>query len=233
MNEFKSVLAPLFESPTIKPTFDYVHIILSLFLFGENTEGIGRYRLQKELQIGAGTVKSLFNKLKETINFIIVPSEGELNAGELKRRGHVLTKKGFEFLAKVKKKIPLLKKANLEYLKDIIIKQEYVNSYYCLVKKASTKISDGVEQRDAAIKVNGSGATCLVYDGVNLFFPTKTEFKDDEDNTKINPKTLNYFKTKIEDANVKFEPNDVIIIGSGENLQTARLATLNAALTLF
>ena len=232
MNEL-SELDPLFESPTIKPTFDYVHIILSLFLFSENAEGIGRYRLQKELQIGAGTVKSLFNKLKEVTKFIIVPSEGELNIGELKRRGHVLTQKGFEFLAKVKRKIPLLNKADLEYLKDIIIKQEYINSYFCLVKKASTKLSDGVEQRDAAIKVNGSGATCLVYDGVNLFFPTKTAFKDDNDNKKINPKTLNYFKSEIEDAKIKIEKNDVIIIGSGDNIQKARLATLNAALTLF
>ena len=228
-----SELEPLFESPTIKPTFDYVHVLLSLFLFGENIEGIGRYRLQKELQIGAGTVKSLFNKLKNVTKFIIVPSEGELKAGELQRRGHVLTQKGFEFLAKVKMKILLLKKADLEYLKDIIIKQEYVNSYFCLVKKASTKLSDGVEQRDAAIKVNGSGATCLVYDGVNLFFPTKTKSKDEKDNTKINPKTLNYFKSEIEAAKVKIEKNDVIIIGSGDNYQKARLATLNAALTLF
>ncbi len=136
-------------------------------------------------------------------------------------------------LAKVKRKIPLIKKADLEYLKDIVIKQEYINSYFCLVKKASTKLSDGVEQRDAAIKVNGSGATCLVYDGVNLFFPTKKPFRDDNDNTKINPKILNYFKSEIEDANVKIEKNDVIIIGSGENYQRARLATLNAALTLF
>jgi len=228
-----SELDPLFESPTIKPTFDYVHVILSLFLFGENIEGIGRYRLQKELQIGAGTVKSLFNKLKNVTKFIIVPSEGELKAGELQRRGHVLTQKGFEFLAKVKKKILLLKKADLEYLKDIIIRQEYVNSYFCLVKKASTKLGDGVEQRDAAIKVNGSGATCLVYDGINLFFPTKTKSKDDKDSTKINPKTLNYFKAEIEAAKVKIENNDVIIIGSGDNDQNARLATVNAALTLF
>ncbi len=231
MNEL-SELDPLFESPTIKPTFDYVHVVLSLFLFGENTEGIGRYRLKKELNIGAGTVKSLFNKLKKVTKFIIVPSEGELKAGELQRRGHVLTKKGLEFLAKVKKKIPLLKEADLEYLKDIIIKQKDVNSFFCLVKKASAKLSYGVEQRDAAIKVNGSGATCLVYDGANLFFPTKTAIKDDNDNTKVNPKTLNYFKSEIEDGKVKIEKNDVIIIGSGDNEPKARLATLNAALTL-
>ena len=232
MNELKE-LRPLFASPTIKPTFDYVHVILSLFLFGEHIEGIGRYRLQRELQIGTGTVKSLFNKLKDTINFIIVPSEGKLNAGELQRRGHVLTQKGLKFLTRIKKKIPLLKKANLDYLKDIIIKQEQLNSYFCLVKNASTMINDGVDQRDAAIKVNGSGATCLVYDGVNLLFPTKKVFSSEEDITKINTATLNYFMSEIEEARSKIEKNDVIIIGSGENFQTARLATLNAALTLF
>ena len=228
-----SELDALFESPTIKPTFDYVHVLLSLFLFGENLEGIGRYRLQKELQIGAGTVKSLFNKLKKVTKFIIVPSEGELKAGELQRRGHVLTKKGLEFLEKVKKKIPLLKKADLEYLKDIIIKQKDVKSFFCLVKKTSAKLSYGVEQRDAAIKVNGSGATCLVYDGTNLFFPTKTGIKDDKDSFKINPNTLKYFKSEIEEASFKIEKGDVIIIGSGEDYKKARLATLNAALTLY
>ena len=171
--------------------------------------------------------------MKDIINFIIVPSEGELNAGELQRRGHVLTQKGLKFLTKIKKKIPLLKKANLDYLKDIIIKQEQLNSYFCLVKNASTMINDGVDQRDAAIKVNGSGATCLVYDGVNLLFPTKKVFSSEEDITKINTATLNYFMSEIEEARSKIEKNDVIIIGSGENFQTARLATLNAALTIF
>jgi hypothetical protein len=229
MNEL-SELYPLFESPTIKPTFDYVHVVLSLFLFSENTEGIGRYRLQKELQIGAGTIKSLFVKLKEVVNFIIIPSEGELNIDKLQRRGHVLTQKGFEFLTKVKRKIPLLKKADLEYLKEIIIKQEYANSYFCLVKKASTKLSYGVEQRDAAIKINGSGATCLIYNGKDVYFPSK--LSDINDKEKINQTTFKYFKSQVEDANVKFEPNDVIIIGSGDTYQKARLATLSAALTL-
>jgi len=95
-----SELKPLFESLTIKPTFDYVHIILSLFIFGENPAGIGRYRLKDELQIGSGTAKSLVKKLKDVSAFIVVPDEGE-------RKGHVLTAKGHKFFAKIKKKIPL------------------------------------------------------------------------------------------------------------------------------
>ena len=221
-----SELKPLFESLTIRPTFDYVHIILSLFIFGENPTGIGRYRLKDELQIGSGTVKSLVKKLKDVSEFIVVPDKGE-------RMGHVLTEKGHEFLVKVKKKIPLLEKANLTFLKDIIIEPENINLYFCLVKDATKKIKDGIEQRDAAIKVNGFGATCLVYNGKDIIFPSKLGNNSSDEQRKINQKTLKYFTSKIEKAKVLFEKDDVIIIGLGKNLQTSRLAALNAALTLF
>jgi hypothetical protein len=116
-------------------------------------------------------------------------------------------------------------------LKEIIIEDKNVNTYICLVKNAINDIKDGIEQRDAAIKINGSGATCLIYNGKDLYFPSKLNNINEKE--KIHQKTLNYFKNKLEDANVKFEPNDVIIIGSGVDPQTSRLATLNAALTLF
>ena len=224
-------IEPLFESRTIKPTFDYVHVLLALFIFGENLDGIGRYRLETELQIGSGTAKSLFRKLKDNIDFITVPVEDKGRYTKSQRKGHVLTEKGHKFLNKIKKRIPLLERADLVFLKDIIIEAENVNPYFCLVKNAVKKIKDGIEQRDAAIKINGSGATCLIYDGTDLYFPTKVQSINERE--KIQQKTLNYFKNKIKDANVTFEANDVIIIGSGKNPQTSRLATLNAALTLF
>ena len=226
-----SELEPLFESRTIKPTFEYVHVLLSLFIFGENSEGIGRYRLREELQIGSGTAKSLFKKLKDVSNFIMVPSREMGSNSEIQRRGHVLTEKGYKFLTKIKKKIPLLEKANLKFLREIIIELENANPYFCLVKNAATNIKNGIEQRDAAIKINGSGATCLIYNGKEIYFPSKLNNLDERE--KVNQDTFNYFKTQMDEANVKLEPNDVIIIGSGDNPQKSRLATLNAALTLF
>ena len=79
-------LDALFESSTIKPSFEEVHVILSLFIFDENREGIGRYRLQKELLVSEGTAKSLIKKLNEKTRFLTVTDKG-------KRKGHVLTKK--------------------------------------------------------------------------------------------------------------------------------------------
>ena len=88
-------LENLFASPTIKPTFEIVHVILALFIFDENQEGIGRYRLEKELLIGSGTAKSLIKKLNKIAEFITTKDQNI-------RKGHVLTRKGLTFLKMIK-----------------------------------------------------------------------------------------------------------------------------------
>jgi len=216
-------LDSLFESLTIKPSFEKVHVILALFIFDENPEGIGRYRLQKELMIGEGTAKSLIKKLNEKKKFVAV-------VVETKRKGHVLTEVGLKYLGKIKGIIPIIQRGDSSVLKDIIIESEETSVYFCLVKNASQKITDGINQRDAAIKVNGSGATCLVYDGNNLIFPSKS-YSGDNDSI-INEEVYKYFESQLSEKKVKLENNDVIAIGSGDSPQKARIATLNAALTL-
>ena len=218
-------LEELFESETIKPTYDYVHIILALFIFEENPNGIGRYRLKEELLIGSGTAKSLIKKLNEKLNFISV-----LN-GNI-RKGHVLTENGLKFLNKVKKKIPFLKKGDISILKDIIIESENIRVYFCQIKNAGDKLTKGIEQRDAAIKVGGIGATCLVYDGKNIIYPVN--YISDTEKTKmtINKQPYKYFNEEIMKSDSKLEKSDVIIIGLGNKLERARIAALNAALTL-
>ncbi|MHA2036481.1 MAG: DUF4443 domain-containing protein [Promethearchaeota archaeon] len=216
-------LEALFESSTIKPSFEEVHVILSLFIFDENREGIGRYRLQKELLVGEGTAKSLIKKLNEKTRFIIVTERG-------KRKGHVLTEKGNKFLEEVKKKIVLLKEGDLSLLRSIIIESPNINPYFCLIKNAAENISNGIEQRDAAIKVGGSGATCLIYNGESLVFPSR--LSSDNSFNIIKDDILNYFTDKISKQKSNLEKNDVIIIGLGENTQKSRLAALNSALTL-
>jgi len=243
-------LNKLYISDTIKPTFQDVHVILALYIFAENLNGIGRYRLKEELLIGSGTAKSLITRLNERLSFISV-----LN-GNI-RKGHVLTESGLKFLNKVKKKIPLITKGDLSILKDIIIETESANIYFCQIKNASDKITNGIEQRDAAIKVGGMGATCLVYDGKNLIYPLS--FVTDVNNSKtlISKRILDYFIEEINKTNSNLEKKDIIIIGLG-NIESeynrlkirinnkeelmkkavinagrrARLSALNAALTL-
>ncbi len=219
-------LDTLFQSPTIKPSFTKAHVILALFIFEENRQGIGRYRLQKELLVGSGTARSLIKKLNITINFITVLTD------ENKRKGHILTKVGLNFLKKIKQKIPLIEAGDPSELKDIIIKPEGHNPYFCLVRDSSDKIYKGIEQRDAAIKIGGVGATCLLYNGKNLIFPLQTLSENEKDPMKVENNTFKYIDTLFTKKDAQLEENDVVIIGLGDSPEKARLAALNAALTI-
>ena len=214
-------IEPVFYSTTIKPSFERVHVILALFIFGDNKEGIGRYRLQKELLIGSGTARSLIKKLKKEVKFITLLSE---------EKGHILEKKGIEYLDKIKKKIPLIETGDSMILKDIIVSPEDNYSYFCLVKSAVNKISNGIEQRDAAIKIGGIGATCLLFNGDYLIFPSQN--LDFNEEMKVENNIFEYIHNLIKIKKAQLEENDVIIIGLGENPENARLAALNAALTI-
>jgi hypothetical protein len=220
-------LDELYKSETIKPTFDYVHILLALIIFGKNEgKGLGRYRLKNELLIGPGTARSLISKLNENIEFIKVLNE------ENKRKGHILTERGEQFLNEVKEQLPVIKHGNIEYLKDLIVQAETVNIYLILVRDAAKRLGTGIEQRDAAIKVDGLGATCLIYDGGKFHYPYKAG--QDTQNKKIYVKQeiQEYLKKEVLDEEQRFMEYDVIILGLGDNNKKARLAALNAALTL-
>jgi len=224
----------LFESSTIKPTFERVHIILALLIFGENREGIGRYRLKEELLIGSGTARSLITKLRNA-GFIDVPEFSHKKGSENLRRGHVLTVKGLRYLEKINEYIPFVREGDLSKLKEIIIESEGINPYICQVKDRANKITNGIDQRDAAIKIDGNGATCLIFNGEAIVFPQKSISNTNKDHWKISDKVSDYFiklKNERNNKGIVLEKNDVIIIGLGNSVQKARLAALNAALTL-
>jgi hypothetical protein len=219
-------LDPLWRSPTIKPSYELVHVILALFLFEENKEGIGRYRLQKELSIGSGTAKSLIKKLNESLNFIKVLTEDNVI------KGHILTDIGLEFVKKIRHKFPLIEIGDSSVIRDIVIKSEGKISYFCFVRNAIDKITYGVEQRDAAIKIGGDGATCLLYNGENLIFPSYSLSEADKEEIAVADNVFEYITSVIQNKGSQIKKNDVIIIGLGDNLENARLAAINAALTL-
>ena len=225
-------LDAMFESDTIKPTFNHAHILLSLLIFEKHPQGIGRYRLKEELLIGMGTARSLITRLKDKVDYIKVSGGKEQNNPPKNRMGHILTEKGMEYLERLKQKVPLLEKGDLNVLKEIIIDAEKNFPYICVVKQGESKIKYGMEQRDAAIKVNGSGATCLVFNGINFIFPASTNVNNQDQMEKANKNITDYFKNLILSANSTLERGDVFIIGLGDNPNKARLASLNAALTL-
>lgn len=225
LNEFDDLFNDLFKSETIKPTFEPVHILLALLLFEDHPNGLGRYKLKEELLIGSGTARSLINKLRKKINFLTIPDESQ-------RTGHVLTENGKNFLNTFKASIPLLVKGDINAIKNIVIESENQNAYLCFVRNAGTKITNGIAQRDAAIKVDGSGATCLIYDGNRFSFPSLSVSEEDKDKMSVDEQVQGYMDEIAKNHDIKLEKDDVIIIGLAEKEERARLAALNSALTL-
>ena len=66
-------------------------------------------------------------------------------------------------------------------------------------------------QRDAAIKVNGLGATCLVYDGNEFSFKLGPISHSDRNQMKIKDNIQKYIKDQIYNVNLNLEKNDVVI----------------------
>jgi len=198
-------LQSLLSSPTITARFGYVHVILALFAFAEKFNGIGRYALGKMLNIGEGMSRSIVTKLQE--KNIITPKS--------KRKGHVLTPEGMLLFQKIQHHIFYCGPAP-DSCKKIIVRGQ---PYLCFVRKGVDRVGLGIEVRDAAIKVGGYGATCLVMQQEKLRFP--------HDDTRLD--------SEIQDGFLKLEllkDGDVIIIGAGETEAIARLAALNAALSI-
>lgn len=199
-------LPKIFESETIKPSFKMVHVITALIIFNdeENADGIGRYRLKKELNLSEGKVKSLLGRLKG-LNLI------ETNS---RVKGHVITEKGQEIVKELEKSITIPKIPEFDY-SDVSIGE---NGYYCVVKQSAERITSGMAQRDEAIIIGASGATCLIFNGNEFRFP------NDSENIQTGISA-----SKIDE---RLENNDVLVIGTGDTSYLARLGTLAASLSL-
>ncbi len=101
-----------------------------------------------------------------------------------------------------------------------------------MIRDSIDRITNGIEQRDAAIKIGGIGATCLFYDGKDLIFPSSSLSKNSSGQTVVRDSVFEYISSIIQKRGFQLKENDVIIIGIGKSPENARLAALNAALTL-
>ena len=125
------------------------------------------------------------------------------------RGGHFLTRKGKNVVGN----FPTYVTVNV---RGITVGEVNVGT---LVRNAAKKIRYGVEQRDEAIKAGAQGATVLIFKNGKFGFP--------DNFIKIDKKTS--------DALVKlFKPKDgdVLVIGTGEDVEKARAGARAAALSL-
>lgn len=183
-------------------SFDMVHVLVTLQLIQERGH-VSRHTLCKKLDLGEGTVKTLVKHLK--IYDLI----------ETDKTGTRISTKGSKLLSELLLSIP----AEMSISTCSVALGKF--NYAILIKQMSYVIRSGIEQRDAAIKMNALGATTLVYKDDKFMIPN-TNFNALHREQKLH--------TLLVDS-LKPEEGDVLIIGS-DNIseRAAEFAAKSAAL---
>lgn len=208
MTGLKELTAEITKSATIQPSFKPLHFILALIIFDEKKMGIGRYKLKKDLDLTEGQVKSLLERMKK-MGLI------EINS---RKSGHIISQEGTKLIIELSKLLTSPKPPLFKY-EDLTVGEI---AYFSVVFDSSELLAqrDVLAQRDAAKFIGGTGATSLIYKNGKFIYPSDTgKFYPN-----ITPKDL--------EISPPIKENDVLVIGTGEKENIARLATLAAALTL-
>jgi len=156
-----------------------------------------------ELGLGEGSIKTLIKHLKME-NLILTT-----------QKGTTMTEKGTKLFEKISQYIC----AETQVPKSSISIAKY--NYAVLLRNLKFAIKQGVEQRDAAIKIGARGATTLLYKRGKFLMPD-SRFNALEEEKGIE---------KLLKDNLKPKDGDVIIIGSDDHSYiTAELASKVAAI---
>ncbi len=189
-------------APSRVLSFNSAHVFKTLQLI--DREGyVSRLLLINELQLGEGSIKTLIKHLKME-KLIITTNKGTT----MSERGRKIYEEMSRFIC-----------AETQIPRSSI--SVSVFNYAVLLKFVKYAIRQGVEQRDAAIKMGAKGATTLVYkDGKFMIPGTKYNALRDE---KALEKLLKDKLNPVDD--------DIIIIGSDDSsIVLSELAAKSAAL---
>ncbi len=203
ISSLSKLLKRLFETKTITPSYKIPHILFCIMLIGKKSNGIGRYKIRNEMNLGEGSTKTLLNRLKD---------ENIIKVDKNRQKGHIITKIGKKIFHDLEKLISFPQELVNEENKFVVGKI----AYYSIVDQEYIKNNLGfsIDQRDEAIKIGGTGATCLTFDGTNKF-----EFSDGVSIT-----------LPIEQE--QLIKGDILIIGGGSSKGDAILATYAAAISI-
>lgn len=180
------------------------HLLAAFYTFCQSPSPIGRYQLGSDLELGGGSIRSLIRFLRE--RRLIEP---------VHRQGHQLSPEGKRHCDKLNQiLIKLMELPQSSYTVDVF-------NLGCHLHHMAHHITNGVEQRDAAIQAGATGATTLIQtsDPNQLIMPTSYEVKKQDVYQLIKAFDLH--------------EGDIIIIGSGPTLISAKLGALAAAISVF
>ena len=192
----------IIDTPQYGPMFRFTdaNVYWALYVLSDGKR-MGRKRLSEEIGVGEGSMRRILETLRqwEMIN--------------IKQTGITITRSGLGFLAEIPIKVV-----------DLDLKDAIVGTYgqAVVVYGVGKKIENGMQQRDAGIKVGATGCTTLVIrDGVLMIPP---DWNMDKEKPELAAKIRE--ETKITE-------DDAIIVGSAYDQHTAVVAALTAAFELF
>ena len=191
----------IIESPQYGPMFRFTdaNVYWALHILSSGKR-MGRKRLADEIGVGEGSMRRILETLREWEMI------------QIKQSGITITRSGLGFLSEIPLKVI-----------DVDLGDSIVGDYSqsVLVFNVADKIQNGMQQRDAGIRVGATGCTTLVIRDGNLIIPP--DWNMDVERPEI---AKNVRATSITDK-------DAIIVGSGNDQRTAMMAALTAAFELF
>ncbi len=191
----------IIESPQYGPMFRFtdanVYWALHVLSGGKR---LGRKRLAEEIGVGEGSMRRIIETLREW------------DMIQIKQTGITITRSGLGFLDEIPIRVIDIS------LGDSVL-GEYSQSV--LVYGVADKIQNGMQQRDAGIRVGATGCTTVVIRDGKLIIPP--DWNIDVERPEI-AKSIR--ATGMTDK-------DVVIVGSGNEQRVAMMAALTAAFELF
>lgn len=192
----------IIDEPQFGPMFRFndANVYWALHVLSSGRR-IGRKKLAEEIGVGEGSMRRIIDTLKEW-DFILI-----------KQTGITITKTGQAFLQQMPIKVL-----------DIQLEGSVVGRYQqaILVLGCADKVVNGMEQRDAGIKVGADGCTTLVIRDGKLMVPP--DWNMDEENPEM------AYKIRKESGMTQ---SDALIIGGADTKTAAIEAAVSAALQLF
>lgn len=192
----------IIEEPQFGPMFRFndANVYWALYIIS-NGRRMGRKRMAEEVGVGEGSMRRILDTLKEW-GFV-----------DVKQTGITITKAGIAFL----EKIPIRPV-------DIYVEGCVLGTHQqgVIVLNGANKVINGMEQRDASIKVGGEGCTTIVIrEGVLMIPP--------EWNLDVHMPEAAYAIRK----DTGITQNDALVIGGGDTQASAVTAAISAALSMF
>ena len=192
----------IIDTPQYGPMFRFTdaNVYWALHILSDGKR-MGRKRLADEIGVGEGSMRRILETLRQWEMITI------------KQTGITITRSGLGFLSEIPIRVV-----------DIDVRDAIVGDYSqaIVVYGVGKKIENGMQQRDAGIKVGATGCTTIVIRNGVLTIPP--DWNMDEKNPAV--------AARIREV-TNITEDDAIIVGSAYDQHTAVVAALTAAFELF